>query len=174
MAVETRRKPVIAMLGNQVMAAIICFLLTIFAFKWCYDSPWLYVAYTLFHLSGIYSYAYSQTKIDHRTFGAYRYQSSLTIGLWGSFWMGIVPVLHIAFRFVAPVLAGRFAPLARFWNYPFSFFLYGTENNGVIHLPAVFLCILLPLLTSFAAYFLSAKGFSMIEKLYQLIYRKTK
>ncbi len=174
MAVETRRKPVIAMLGNQVMAAVVCFLLTIFAFKWCYNSPLLYVAYILFHLSGIYSYAYSQAKIDLRTTGAYTYRSSWVVGLWGTFWMGVVLILHMIFWFTLPAIAGRIAPFARFWNYPFSFFLYGLENDGTFHLPAAILCLTLPVATSFGAYFLGTKGFSLTEKLYQLIYRKTK
>ncbi len=174
MAVETRRTPWVTMLTNQILAAVVCFLLTIFAFKWCYDSPWLYVAFILFHLSGIYSYAYSQAKIDYRIHSAYSYQSSLTIGLWGAFWIGIVLLLHIVFLFTVPEIAGRIAPFARFWNYPFSFFLYGTENNGALYLPAVFLFLVLPVVTSFVAYFLGAKGWSLTEKLYRLIYRKTK
>lgn len=168
MAVETRRPPVLAMFTNQLIAAVVCFLLTIFAFKWIYDSPWLYAGFILFHLSGIYSYAYSQAKIDHRDRGIYVYRNALTIGLWGAFWIGVALIPHGILLFAAPDAAGFIAPLARFWNYPYSYFLYGLENNGTFHFTAALGSLLLPVVISYIAYFLSAKGFSLSEKIYNL------
>lgn len=168
MAVETRRPPVLAMFTNQLMAAVVCFLLAIFAFKWIYDSPWLYAAFILFHLSGIYSYAYSQAKIDHRDRGISVYRNALTIGLWGAFWIGAALIPHGILLFAAPDAAGFIAPLARFWNYPYSYFLYGLENSGTFHFTAALGSLLLPVVISYIAYFLSAKGFSLSEKIYNL------
>ena len=168
MAVETRRPPVLALLINQLMAAVVCFLLAIFAFKWIYDSPWLYAAFILFHLSGIYSYAYSQAKIDRRDRQAYCYRNALSIGLWGAFWIGVVLIPHGILLLAAPDAAGVIAPLARFWNYPYSYFLYGLENSGAFHFSAALVSLLLPVVISYIAYFLSAKGFSLSEKIYNL------
>ena len=174
MAVETRRPPVLAMFTNQLIAAVVCFLLTIFAFKWIYDSPWLYAAFILFHLSGIYSYAYSQAKIDHRDRGIYVYRNALTIGLWGAFWIGVILIPHLILLFAVPEAAGAIAAFARFWNYPYSFFLYGLENNGAFHVSAALVSLLLPVVTSYISYFLSAKGFSLSEKIYKLTHKSAK
>lgn len=174
MAVETRRPPALSLFTNQLIAALLSFLLTIFAFKWIYDSPWLYVAFILFHLSGIYSYAYSQAKIDHRDQGTYFYRNALTIGLWGTFWMGIVLIPYLILWLIAPDAAGVIAGFARLWNYPYSYFLYGLENDGTFHIFEAFISLLLPVVTSFVSYFLSKKGFSVSEKIYKLTHRSEK
>ncbi len=170
MAVETRRPPALAMFINQFVAAVFCFLLTIFAFKWIYDSPWLYVAFILFHLSGIYSYAYAQAKIDHRDHSAFLWKNALFIGLWAVFWIGVILIPHWILLMTVPNAAGVAAPFARFWNYPYSYFLYGLENNGVFYPFAALISLLLPVVTSYLAYFLSAKGFSLSEKIYNLVH----
>ncbi len=172
MAVDTRRPAWIAMLGNQALTAVLCFVLTLFAFKWCYQSPWLYVAYIFFHLSGIYSYAYSQVPIDMRMLGRHDFKKPLFIGLWASFWLGITLIPHLILWLFFPDAEGIFAPLARLWNYAYSFFLYGLENNGVFHVAAVPVCLALPVATSYFAYLLSSKKFSFTEKFFKITHTK--
>lgn len=174
MAVDTRRPPALALLTNQLIAAVVCFLLTIFAFKWIYDSPWLYIAFILFHLSGIYSYAYSQAKIDHRDRGIYIYRNALIIGLWGIFWIGVILIPYQLLSLAVTDMPSAVAGFARFWNYPYSYFLYGLENDGTFHLSAALVSLLLPVVTSYLAYFLSAKGFALSEKIFKLTHKSAK
>ena len=103
------------------------------AFKWLYN--WkvgiyiLFGASTLIYMSGIYSYSHSQAKYDFRKNKNYNWLNPLKIGGTASLMILIPSLLHRVLLAAYPV-AGEYAGIAaRIWNYPFFFYIYGSNGT---------------------------------------------
>lgn len=174
MAVETRRGIFRTMLVNQVGNGIISFIIILFAFKWLSDQSWgaklLFSATAFVHYTGIYSYCYSQTKIDKREKGKYDLLMPLKIGGVAALLIFIPAAVHgilISVSLKAGLFAGIFA---RIWNYSFFWFIYGI-NGDWFNWGAVFTVSILPVAVAYFSYYLGIRKFTFSEKIYKLMYR---
>ncbi len=174
MAVETRHGIFRTMLVNQAANGIISFIIILFAFKWMCELEWgvkvIFSVAAFVHYTGIYSYSYSQTKIDLREKGKYDWLMPLKIGGIAALLIFVPAAIHgilISVSLKAGLAAGLFA---RIWNYSFFWFIYGI-NGDWFNWASVFTVSLLPIAVAYFSYYLGIKKFTFSEKIYKLMYR---
>ncbi len=175
-AVETRKGILISLLKSQLWCSLITFVLTISAFKWLYALEWgiivlFSVAAFVCLFSGVYSYTYSQAKIDLRDKGKFDWLMPLKISATSGLLIFVPAAIHIILTVISADVGSVFGLVAKFWNYPFFWFFYG-RNGDFFNYTAIICFSLAPVLVGYISYYLGIKRFSFTQKLDKVIYKK--
>ena len=174
-AVQTRRGIFATLVKHHALNAIVDFVLILVAFKWLYTSDiGIYILFgvtTFIYLTGIYPYTYSQAKIDLRKNNRYDWLAPLKIGGVASLLILVPPLIHLLLNRLIPAAGEYFGVLARFWNYPFFFFIYG-KNGDFFNVAALLFIITLPVITAYISYYCGVKKIDLSEKIYKVFNKK--
>lgn len=175
-SVSTRHGIVKTVIRNQLLNAVLWFLMNALVFGWVITG-WEYGSYfigfiaTIFYMSGIYSYSYSQPKLDMIIKKRYDYIMPLKIGGCASIVIFGLSGTHFLLRLINEKAALYFGFFARFLNFPFVYFFHGHDGNSYNFLAVVIISII-PILVAYAAYFMSVKGLSLTKVHDDIIYEK--
>lgn len=177
-SVETRRGIFATTVRNQLLSAVLWFLMNGLVFGWVitgweYGSVFIGIMATIFYMSGIYSYAYSQPKLDMIIKRRYDYMMPLKIGGCSSLVIFGLSGSHFLLRLINETYAIYYGLFVRFLNFPFVYFFHGHDGNSYNFL-AVIIISIIPILVAYLAYYMSVKGYSFVKVHDDIVYEKKK
>ena len=175
-SVDTRRGVIVTAIKNHLLSAVLWFLLNGFVFAWLvtgwkYGSIFLGLIAVIFYMSGIYSYAYEQPKLDMIIKKRYDYLMPLKIGGASGLIIFILSGSHFLLRLINEEISMYYGMFVRFLNFPFVYFFHGYDGLSY-NFGAVIIMSLIPILVAYFAYFMSSKGYSLTQVHDRIVYEK--
>ena len=175
-AVSTRYGIFKTVIRNQLLNAILWFLMNAMVFGWVvtgwkYGSVFIGLIATIFYMSGIYSYSYSQPQLDLIIKKQYDYKMPLKIGGCASLVIFGLSGTHFLLHLINETAALYFGIAARFLNFPFVYFFHG-YNGESYNFSALVIISLIPIGVSYFAYWMAVKGHSLTKVHDDLVYEK--
>lgn len=177
-SVDTRHGIFVTTIKNQILNAFLWFLMNALVFGWLitgweYGSIFVGLIATIFYMSGIYSYAYSQPKLDMIIKKKYDYMMPLKIGGCSSLVIFGLSGSHFLINLINETFATYYGIFVRFLNFPFVYFFHGSDGDSFNFL-AVVIISLIPVLVAYLAYYMAVKGLSFVKVHDDIVYEKKK
>ena len=174
--VSTRHGIFKTTIRNQLLNAVLWFLMNGFVFGWLvtgwrFGSVFLGVIATIFYMSCIYSYSYTQPKLDMIIKKRYDFLMPLKIGGCSSLVIFTLAGVHFLLRLINETAGLYFGMFARFLNFPFVYFFHGYDGNSYNFL-AVIIVSIIPVGVAYLAYWMATKGYSLTKVHDNLVYEK--
>ena len=165
-AVEKRKNPFLALLGNHLMFSVLCtFIVLGMSGSWKF---WYGLFFLFLYLLGIYGYAektaIEQTKPYSTTKPSFQYPIAY----------GLIAVLYFLFPIVlyALIQYGEVMLFMVFFDAPFMFTDLIADAKINYQTAAIFAAVIM--LVSLLGYYFGKIGFSPMAKINKLLYRKPK